>query len=265
MFWAFHNIFNLISEQIFVLFSETEHRVINLLGSMFYSKESGRKIKIGGREILLFFMVVSEFGDERWLVGGGNRAPFIKEIEDTQRIIIDKFDDFEVVWKLNLTILINQAFLLEDLLFLLEDFLQINLMQSFICVVNEKLFQTVWFENFESVNVQKTQVYCLFLLLFVWTFIRRRKNVQLLNDPLEQLFVQAFCQWVNQFLHLSRSEILCHHLCSYFDMIWCQSWCKLFLINWKQLRNLMEKLCWNDFAKLIVFMIIQIRLQIPQM
>ena len=65
MFGAFHNIFNLISEQIFVLLSETEHRVINLLGSMFYSKESGRKIKIGGREIFLFFMVVSEFGDER--------------------------------------------------------------------------------------------------------------------------------------------------------------------------------------------------------
>jgi hypothetical protein len=65
MFGAFHNIFNLISEQIFVLLSETEHRVINLLGSMFYSKESRRQIKVGGREIFLFFMVVSEFGDER--------------------------------------------------------------------------------------------------------------------------------------------------------------------------------------------------------
>jgi hypothetical protein len=42
-------------------------------------------------------MVVSEFGDERRLIRGGNRAPFVEEIEDTQRIVIDKFDDFEVV------------------------------------------------------------------------------------------------------------------------------------------------------------------------
>ncbi len=45
----------------------------------------------------MLFMVVSEFGDEGGLVGRGNRAPFVEEIEDTQRIVIDKFDNFEVV------------------------------------------------------------------------------------------------------------------------------------------------------------------------
>lgn len=83
MFGVFDDIFNLISEQIFVLFPESKYRVIDFFGGMLDSEKGGWKVKIGGWKMFLFFMIVSEFGDKGRLIWRGNWAPFIEEIEDT--------------------------------------------------------------------------------------------------------------------------------------------------------------------------------------
>ena len=106
--------------------------------------------------MLMFFMIVSEFGDERRLIRRGNRTPLIKEIKHAQGIVVDKLNDFKIVWELNFSILVNEPFLLKDLFLLFEDFVEVNLMKSLVCVVDKQLFQTIWLKDFESVNVQKS-------------------------------------------------------------------------------------------------------------
>lgn len=142
-FGGFHDIFNLISEKIFVFLSKTNNRVINLFGSMFDFEKSWRKIEVGLREILMFFMVKSKFSDERWFIGRSHWTPLIKKIEDTESIVINKLNYFEVVREIDLPILTGKSLLFKYLSFLFENSVQINLMQSFICIVNEKLLQTV--------------------------------------------------------------------------------------------------------------------------
>ena len=97
MFGAFHDIFNLISEQIFVLFSEPDHRVINLFGGVLDTEKSRWKIKIGRRKVFLLFVVVSEFCDERRFIRRSNRTPFIEKVKYTQGVVVDELNDFEVV------------------------------------------------------------------------------------------------------------------------------------------------------------------------
>ena len=118
-------------------------------------------------------MVVSKFCNKRRLIGRSNGTPFIEEVEDTQGVVVDELNDFEVVGKLYFAILVNQAFLLEDLFLLFEDFVEVNLVESFIGIVDEKLFETVGFQHFKSVNVQKSQTHGLLWLLFGLTFFRR--------------------------------------------------------------------------------------------
>lgn len=86
-----------------------------------------------------------------------------------------------------------------------------------------------------------------------------------MNDPLEEFLVQAFCQRVNQFLDLTRPEVLCHNLRSNFDMVGSKRRGELFMIDGEKFRDLIKQFGGNDLAKLIIFMFIQVRLQVTQM
>lgn len=91
----------------------------------------------------MFLVVISEFGYERGLIWGGNRAPLIQEIEYAQRVVIDELNYLDVIGELSLSVLILQALEPEDLLLLLEYLLQVDLVQSLVRIVDEELLKAV--------------------------------------------------------------------------------------------------------------------------
>ena len=54
-------------------------------------KHGWGKIEVTDREFGVLFMFMSEFGDEVWVIRRGNWAPLIKQIEDAELLVVDKF------------------------------------------------------------------------------------------------------------------------------------------------------------------------------
>ena len=50
----------------------------------------------------MFLMIESNFGNKCSLIGWGYSTLFVKQIENTQLLVIDKLDNFYVVFKINL-------------------------------------------------------------------------------------------------------------------------------------------------------------------
>lgn len=180
----------------------------------------------------MFFMIKPEFSNERWFIRRGNGAPFIKEIENTQPIVINKFNDSQIIREINFTIFIGKSFMIKDFFFLLKNSMKINLMKSFIGVIDEKLLQTVWLKNLETVNIKESKVYDRLILIYMILLSpRRRQYIQLVDYPMKEFLIQTFCQRMNKLLYLSCSEMFCHYLTSDFKMIRCQCFSKLFNVH----------------------------------
>lgn len=84
----------------------------------------------------------------------------------------------------------SQALVHEDLLLLLEDVLDIELRQFFVCVVDKKLLESVGLEHLKSVDVQQTDAQQLVPVFELFQVVGHYYFVQLLNQPLKEGLVK---------------------------------------------------------------------------
>lgn len=105
----------------------------------------------------MFLMVEPQFGNKCWLIRRSHRAPLIQQIEDTELIIINKFQHFDIIFEGNLPEFVLQTFSDEYLFLQFEYLFEIYLVESLVCVVYEKLFQTVHSEHLKTIDIQETE------------------------------------------------------------------------------------------------------------
>lgn len=85
----------------------------------------------------MLLMIKTYFSNEGGLIWGGNRALLIKQIKDTQLLVVDKLNDLHIVLEIDLSKLVLKLLGNEVFLFKLEYFLEIKLMEPFIGIVDE--------------------------------------------------------------------------------------------------------------------------------
>jgi hypothetical protein len=61
-------------------------------------KHGGREVEVADGKLVMFFMFVPEFGDKAGVIRRGNGAPFVKEVEDAELLIVNEFQDRQVIF-----------------------------------------------------------------------------------------------------------------------------------------------------------------------
>lgn len=101
-------------------------------------------------------MIVPQFGDERPLIRSSHRTPLVQQVEYTEMIVVNQLNDANIVLEVDLTIFMDKVLCFVFKSFLFKYFLQIDLMESFISIIDEQLLETVALQYFESINIEET-------------------------------------------------------------------------------------------------------------
>lgn len=148
-------VFYLIPDQVFVLVPEASDSVLDIFGGVPDEEERGGEVEVGGGKGGVLLVLVPELGDEGGVVGRGDGAPLVEQVEDAELLVIDELEHRHVVGVRNALELMGKALALEQLALVLEDLGEVDLMQALVGVVNEQLLETVAFEYLEPVDIQK--------------------------------------------------------------------------------------------------------------
>ena len=120
---------------------------------MLDDEQRREEVEIGGRELLMLLVIVSNFGDERGLVRRGHSTPFIKQVEYAQVVVVYQLKHLDVVFEFDLLELLSEPFHCKVFFLNFEYFSEVDLVQPFIGVVDEELLQAVELEDFKPIDV----------------------------------------------------------------------------------------------------------------
>ncbi len=123
------------------------------------------------------------------------RAALVQEVKDAFVERVQQLDDLGVVGKVELGDDVLESFFLEDILLVDEYLLEVDLVNSLVCIVHAKLLEAIVFEYLKAIYIQKLDRPCLPLSLVA----RVQLPVQLFDEPLKQTLVDGLSHRVSSF------------------------------------------------------------------
>ena len=88
------------------------------------------------------------------IVLGVQGAVLVEQVVDALGGGIDEFNDFDVIGEVEFRNRRLESLFLQDIFLVFEDLIQVHLMNPFIGVVDAKLFEGIFFEDFKTINIE---------------------------------------------------------------------------------------------------------------
>lgn len=108
---------------------------------------------IGWREVFMAFTIFLDAG-QILIVLGVQGAVLVEQVVDALGGGIDEFNDFDVIGEVEFRNRRLESLFLQDIFLVFEDLIQVHLMNPFIGVVDAKLFEGIFLEHFEPIDIK---------------------------------------------------------------------------------------------------------------